>query len=220
MLLLIAPRFDDATEITHDYASEIAGHAGRKNWEIDYLQGEDANPNRITKELRLAPDAFFFMDHGSYQRLYGQRNGEAAAAITLENAELLKGMVAAILACQSARDLGEKAVKEGCKAYIGYVEVAFVADDEHFKEAIIESFKRLLNGETAQEAYKKQLEKMRGESCPVSKFIRRVFGCRALRALRKVRNRVTGKSENKILDELLYYNSTIFVLKGDGGARI
>lgn len=225
-ILLVAPDCDQATRICHTYADEIDDYINSMTWsgetlEVEYLEGEEACPASVLRELRvMSPDAYFHLDHGSYTRLYGQLDGKIIPVITMENAFLLSGMVIDALACQSCRDLGAKAVKEGAKVYIGYTEVAWVADDKNFREAMIESFKRLLDGKTAGEAYASQLARMGGNSCPVSKTIGRLFGQRALGTLRRARDRIKDCGPNPILKELLEYNAGIFKLKGDPMARV
>jgi len=172
MILISAPKFDQATSITKKYSKAIRDHAEEEGWSFQYLDGEDATPGGIRDALEEADEGFFFLDHGNYKQLIGQ---DGDPAVDLKNADLLSDLVVDVLACQSARDLGPKAIEEDSRAYIGYDEVAFIVDDPEWKRILNKSKIELLNGKSARKAYEEQKGEMEKEcrqsKCPFRKFV-------------------------------------------------
>jgi len=164
MILIAAPRFDQATEITSKYSEDVFSHAKEKGWDVKYLSDSDATPEKIQDFLEEADEGFFFLNHGDYKKLIGQ---DGDPAVTLENADLLSDLITDVFACRSARDLGPEAIEEECRAYIGYDEVAFAVDDPEWKEILTKSMIELLDGKDVEEAYEEQkgeMEKYCGQS--------------------------------------------------------
>jgi len=197
MILITAPKFDEATSITKKYSKAVRDHAEEEGWSFQYLDGEEATPEEIRDALEESDEGFLFLDHGNYKELIGQ-DGEPA--VTLENADLLSNLITDVFACRSARDLGPEAIEEECRAYIGYDEVAFAVDDPEWKEILTKSMIELLDGEDVQEAYEEQkgeMEKYCGESkC----FWRRLW------------QKIVGKPGVPLTREMMCWNLAHFVV--------
>jgi len=196
-VLITAPCFDQATKITTEYSEDVFSYAKEKGWEVKYLSGSDATPEKIQDTLEEADEGFLFLDHGNYKKLIGQ-DGEPA--VTLQNAEMLSNLTTDVFACRSARDLGPEAIEEECRAYIGYDEVAFAVDDPEWKEILTRSMIELLDGEDVQEAYEEQKGEME-KYCGQSKcFWRRLW------------QKIAGKPGVPLTREMMAWNLAHFVV--------
>jgi len=197
MILIAAPRFDQATEITSKYSEDVFSHAKEKDWDVKYLSDSDATPEKIQDSLEEADEGFFFLNHGNYKELIGQ-DGELA--VTLENADLLSDLITDVFACRSARDLGSEAIEEECRAYIGYDEVAFAVDDPEWKEILTTSMIELLDGKDVEEAYEEQKGEME-KYCGQSKcFWRRLW------------QKIAGKPGVPLTREMMCWNLAHYII--------
>lgn len=181
-VLITSPITDEATQIVNSYARDVVEYAHGKKLSVAFLENLAATPSGIGYWLRMGPRAFFNFSHGDYRTLYGEEEDKPAPAVTPKNAELLKGTIADVTSCQSARDLGPVAIDEGCDAYLGYSEVCFVEDDSGWRRILNTSKKRLLDRRTVEESYEDQvheMEKYVGETgCPLRKICFKLFGLR------------------------------------------
>jgi len=116
--LVIAPRFDNATEYSYDWsreAVEILKHGG---YTVIDMGGGTVRRRDVEEKIRNA-DMVVFYNHGTEDALWGSRD---EPVIDTLNAMLLSGRECYTMACLSAKKLGVEAYKLGCKAYWGYCE--------------------------------------------------------------------------------------------------
>ena len=223
-VLECACRADAATEITYAFSKYVDAEADARGIPRYYLGDADANPERVEERLRMKPSAFFHFDHGDYSTMYGEKadgSNQLLAVVDVAKAALLKGCLVDTLSCQSARDLGQRAIQEGTRAYIGYNEITYVSSDDETKSVMNTSKVQLLNGKTAGEAYDAQV-KAYGEpsKCMVAKIVRATLGPEVLAALRAVRDRIAGRVPNVLRQNFYDWNVAHYVILGDRGAKI
>jgi len=223
-VLECACRADQATEITYAFAQYVNAEAEARGVPHYFLGDADANPEKVAQRLGMRPSAFFHFDHGSYEALYGEKadgSNQLLAVVDISKAVLLKGCLVDTVSCQSARDLGPKAIQEGTRAYIGYNEITYVSTDDETKRVMNTSKVELLKGKTAGEAYDAQV-KAYGEpsKCMLALFVRGTLGPEVLAALRAVRDRITGRMPNVLRQNFYDWNVAHYVILGDRGAKI
>ena len=112
-ILLVAPNFDEATEISFD----IYDAAKKKlNAKIN-LEGNSANRENFEKGLKDI-SLIGFWDHGNKNALIGN---DRLPLVDAENVHLLKGKEIFTVACLSSKEIGRYAVKnEGIPIWQGY----------------------------------------------------------------------------------------------------
>jgi hypothetical protein len=91
------------------------------------IEGDAINRDNVKKRLRKSkPKLFFFNGHGSQSSLFDNNEVEF---FTLDDAGALQDTVAFARACDCLSKLGEQAVREGCKAFVGYKRKFWLARD-------------------------------------------------------------------------------------------
>jgi hypothetical protein len=221
-VVICASRADTATEITWKFSREIFELCEARGIPYEYLENALASPENVRRELTSNVNTcFMHYDHGDENALYGEKENSIVPVIDLSSAALLRGLVVDALACLSAKNLGPEAIRQGCRAYIGYDEVVYVVDSEECKRVMNTSKRELLNGRSAREAFQAQYDAYsEPSSCPIARLVRALFGGRVLEALRGIRDVITGRVRNTILAEFYAWNRAHLVLLGDGDARI
>ena len=139
------------------------------------LEGKDANKQKVESYLKKQnPRLLLFHGHGDNKTIFGFKD-EILIEMN-DNDFLLKDKIVYSLTCDSAKELGINAVKNGTEAFIGY-KAPFVIFTDTQREAnpakdhIAESFLSpatkisisLLNGKTAQEALNRSKEDFKKE---------------------------------------------------------
>jgi hypothetical protein len=132
-VVLVRPRFDDATEYTFDFAQQILEWCQQAGIEVAELAEGDAVREKVEEQLRKGADALIFYDHGNESALIGQ---DEQPAIDLENCHWLNEKEVYTLACLSAKELGVEIWRRGGKFW-GYKEVYGFTTDAlpEFKKA-------------------------------------------------------------------------------------
>jgi hypothetical protein len=133
MFLLIAPKFDTATEFTFKWIQEVRDEIVKQNYDWVFLS-DGVSRKDVEDHLKSEDvDTVIFYDHGSEDALWGSSSEKV---IDTDNVSLLNGKDVYTLACLSGKKLGVEAWKRGCKTYIGYEEeFVFTTDEEDlFKE--------------------------------------------------------------------------------------
>ena len=133
-ILLVAPRFDKATEISFD----IYESAKKKlNAKIN-LEGESVTRENFEKSLNDV-SLIGFWDHGNDFSLIGN---DGFAIVDEKNIHLLKDKEIFAIACLSSRKLGRQAVKEGILLWQGYNTPIIITSQPIFFYNFVESFSR------------------------------------------------------------------------------
>jgi len=173
------PRIDVVTCTRPD--SDIAVYLGRlalqhaidhmrlRGMAIDDLVGDDAVRTRVLTSLAVTDSVFFLgCGHGNEDVFTGQNLNRIFW--TCDNVQL-RGRVAYMLSCTTARRLGPDSVNvKGCVCYLSYDEVfAWIQDEiqdplvdkyaRGFFEPVLELIYRLADGYTAGEAFRASIDK-------------------------------------------------------------
>jgi hypothetical protein len=129
-MLVTRPNHDVTTNYLYLWSRAVIDCAKKFNKTIIDLVGKRANNkefNSIVKKTN--PDLLFLNGHGDEETITGFDN-EPLISLS-ENIEILKGKIIFARSCKSAKKLGKEAVKNGCKAYLGYDDdFVFMADDD------------------------------------------------------------------------------------------
>lgn len=154
--LLVAPKFDDASEYSYKWA--LSATESLSGIIIDKLLADEAT--RIAFEVEMpSHNLLVFFDHGSENSLLAQ--GGAENILDLGNVELVAKKEVFTMACLSAKSLGVEAWKRGA-VYWGYTDVfAFIVEtEEMFCEAANYGLiQRLVKGLSWEDALSKAKEK-------------------------------------------------------------
>lgn len=126
--ILVAPKFDDATEYSYKWAEKLREQIGNQ-MDLILLLVSDAIREKVETALKENTDAMLIhYDHGNEDALIGQ---DTQPVVDLGNVSLLEGRESYNMNCLSAKTLGKEAYENGCLAYWGYVEVvSFTTDAE------------------------------------------------------------------------------------------
>ena len=117
-MIVIRTKHDTPTEYLFVWAGSIISEAEQKGFKVYKVEGPEVNFKNFEKRIKkIKPGFVFFNGHGTKSSFYDNNMEEF---INLESSHLLKGSVTYARACNSLIELGEKSVKEGCKAFIGY----------------------------------------------------------------------------------------------------
>jgi hypothetical protein len=133
MFLLIAPRFDEATEYTFKWIQEVRDEIVKQNYDWVFLSDGVSRKDVENILKREDVETVIFYDHGSEDALWGSNTEKV---IDTDNVDLLKNKDVYTLACLSGKKLGVEAWKKGCKTFVGYENTfVFTTDEEElFKE--------------------------------------------------------------------------------------
>ena len=180
-LLLIRPDSDTASS-TSRYVTcfsfpasiDIAAKAhAMTRWSINDLDRDKASRANVDGALRNSSvDLVLHYDHGLPNVIFGQRNDGANTirdpVIDLRNVDTLRGKAISTVSCASASILGQAAILNGARAYLGYIMPIWAPSQGHdqLTQAISKSFieaanaanSELLGGKTFQEAHQKGIE--------------------------------------------------------------
>ena len=126
--LLIAPKFDKATNISFDFYKSAKKKL--KNKDIICLEEKDATRENFEKHIKNC-DIIAFWDHGCDEYLVDQNKNHL---VDFENVELLKDKEIWTVACLSGRELGLKAIDAGAKLWQGYDETISATDCPPFSD--------------------------------------------------------------------------------------
>lgn len=120
-ILITQPNHDLTTNYISFWAEKVIAIAKKKGVKIVALKSKRANKKEFTSvNQKISPQLIFFNGHGDYDLIAGQNNEVLVQAGI--NDKCLAGKIVYALSCRSAKKLGKASVKNGAKAYIGYVE--------------------------------------------------------------------------------------------------
>lgn len=177
--LITRPNHDKVTEYLSTWSNEIIESGELKGISFLDLQGEDANRKKVESYLlKNNPEVVLFNGHGSPSQVCGFKN-----EVLVENKIndfLLKDKIVYALSCSYASVLGQRAIKNGAKSFIGYKRSFILCTDknreatplkDHIAYSFLEPSNRLsisiLNGNSVRESSYKSKEKFRKE---ISKY--------------------------------------------------
>ena len=124
-MLVIAPRFDEATEYSYKWAKKLVEEIG-KPYEPLF---EDSATRENFEEKVGKHDIVVFYDHGDEEGLLAQ--GGLTYVIDKKNDHMLKGKIVYTMACLWGSDGGIDAWKKGAKVVWAYRDVfAFTNSEE------------------------------------------------------------------------------------------
>ncbi len=117
--LITRPKHDVMTSYLHDFSKDVVVQAkASKSIHVAELEGEKASRKNFESMLsKECPQLVFLNGHGDAKSVTGHRT---EVILNAENVNLTEGKIVYALACDSLEELGEKAVKKGAMAYIGY----------------------------------------------------------------------------------------------------
>jgi hypothetical protein len=146
-VLLIDPKFDDATAFSHLWASRLKKALEEEDWKVLEIGGRRVSRAEVEEALENNPNIpYIHYDHGSSDAHWGS---ETEAVLDLQNISKVAGRIVYCMNCLSAKKLGAVAHSSyGC-IYIGYIrEFTFSVEDEHlFCEAANSGFIAYAMGE-------------------------------------------------------------------------
>lgn len=171
--LITRPRHEILLNLLFQWCKPVIAEAQAKQFRVLDLDGEKATRQTFASYItKNKPSLVFFNGHGSDDVITGHDN--AVIIETDDGAELLKGTVVYARSCNAAKKLGVKAIKKGCRAFIGYAHKFAVAHSEvdvsrPFEDELAKLFIEpsnlvpisLLKGNSAREAYTKSQRAMR-----------------------------------------------------------
>jgi hypothetical protein len=157
-ILLVAPNFDPATEISYRWSRKVKDKLEKENWDYIELAKDDATPENFIEAMKDV-DMLIHYDHGNYKALGGQNR---AILVDTDSIDRIAGKSVYAMACQSAKQLGVKAVENESPFYIGWKEIFIFATepfDRLFESPANEGIIQLLSGKDTVTSNKKQKRK-------------------------------------------------------------
>lgn len=117
-MILVRTDKDVTTSYIFSYCDAIIKKAQDKGIKTTIIEADKVCKEEVVPRIKkLNPHFVCLNGHGSKDCFYGQ-NGEKV--ITLNDANSLKGTITFARACDCLTRLGEKAVDDGCRCFIGY----------------------------------------------------------------------------------------------------
>jgi len=139
--IVIRPRFDETTEISHAFCNCMLDHLCMKSKSFLDLSQDDAVKTKVEETLKQNPSAkVIFFDHGNTEALIGN---DKEPVIDKQNVQLLAHREYIItLACEWGADGGVEAWRQGCLAVLCYVNVVSFTTDAltQFEKAFTAGF--------------------------------------------------------------------------------
>ncbi|KKU25504.1 MAG: hypothetical protein UX37_C0020G0004 [Microgenomates group bacterium GW2011_GWA2_46_16] len=128
-MLITRPNHDITTNYLFYWSTLLIEQAKKSGKVVTDLNQKRANAKEFASVVKKTRPAMIVLNgHGDHSTVTGYDNEPLVTKN--DNPEILAGTVVFARACQSALELGEEAVKRGCKAYIGYNDdFVFVTED-------------------------------------------------------------------------------------------
>jgi len=145
-LLLVAPRFDTATEYSFEWATAFHDMI-KDDPDIEYTTLLEALANKNEFDAKMPyHDVLVFFDHGVKDALIGQNLAKLVKTVSVGK---LTGKKVFTMACLSASELGVHAFHNGCLEYWGATEsIGFtLVDADLFGEIFVRgAYQRFVEG--------------------------------------------------------------------------
>ncbi|MCX6770980.1 MAG: hypothetical protein NTX79_02910 [Candidatus Micrarchaeota archaeon] len=117
-LLLTRSRHDIANQYLYAYSEEILDDAQKAGWKVDRVEDGKCVETELDSRLSKNKPVFvFFNGHGSNVSIHGNNNEKL---VDDKSASKLAGTIVFARSCAALNGLGKAAVKDGCRAFIGY----------------------------------------------------------------------------------------------------
>jgi len=123
-IIAIDSNFEPATKMAFEFRNKfVYPWSVLCGYWILRAQGNNANRNYVVSLLNSNQKVFYItgVGHGGYNIYTGQNYTEVFRVGNYNSSEV-KDKVIHLLSCQTARDLGSDFVRNGCKAFFGYIE--------------------------------------------------------------------------------------------------
>lgn len=149
-IFLVAPQMknDRATRITVTWAKGLRKSLQKiGGYSLVSFLGKGAVRKKVEsalKEDKGAPGFFIFIDHGEKDCLLDSEHNNL---IDMENIGLLKSKFIYTIACESAVDLGHRAIKKDAAGYIGFVNKFYInfEAEKMFGDCFIKGILAIIN---------------------------------------------------------------------------
>lgn len=151
-IIIVRPKFDTATTFLYEWTRKLVGVSLEENPQHEYIEfgGDEAttvNVHEAVDTLKNRSNTLYIhFDHGVYDKLFGHDRDVVFEPDTIHK---LRDCVVYAFACESARELGQEAIRNGVRAYLGYKEIfGFVlSKSKDFKTVAVIPALRLISGE-------------------------------------------------------------------------
>lgn len=131
-MIVIRTKHDIQTTYLYAYSEKLIEEAKNKGFNVVKLEGKYITVTNLRGKIKHSqPKFIFFNGHGSTNALFKNKYQEF---VTIESADVFKDTVSYTIACNCLNGLGSEAVKQGCKAFIGYTKPFWIAR-EHKSES-------------------------------------------------------------------------------------
>ena len=166
-IFVIRTAHDAGTQYSSQFTNSLVRKASQ-TFIVKIIERDNLDGNYIRSMLtQHKPKFVFYNGHGSPDSWWHKSRGQEIPLLTSNDSPLFKDKVIFARACDSLSNMGEKAIENNCKAYIGYdKEFSFPMTDgyasrpEHdpiagpvFKASNIVA-EKLLDGRTVEESIK------------------------------------------------------------------
>jgi len=144
-MIVVAPIFDDVTEITYEESRAVVKYASEHNIDVIDLAKADAVRWKVEETLREYPNLLVYhADHGNESSWFGN---DEQPCVSSENVKLLADRECYCNNCSSAKRLGVEAYHLGA-TYWGYTDLFVFTTDalEEFELFINNGIKRKIDG--------------------------------------------------------------------------
>lgn len=117
-LFITRPQHDNGTSYLYTWSKAVIDFAEKYGWVIDKTDGPRVTKREVQSKLKKNPaDLAFFNGHGSETEMAGHNRD---IILDTDSSHLLKDSITFTRACNCVVGLGQSAVDNGCKAFIGY----------------------------------------------------------------------------------------------------
>lgn len=210
--LITRPEHDTTTHYLSNWSTLIIEQANFSGIKTLDLHRERAVKKQVESIIsKQNPGFVMFNGHGNAETICGHHNKPLIEAN--KNEQLLKDRVVFAISCSAGRTLGDAAIKNGTKAFIGYQDDFYFYNDETsvsrplsdevaklYLEPPISIAISLLKGHTAGEAHEKAISMFND-------------------TISKLMTQEAPEGPSKIV-QYLWWNATNQVAKGDQKATI
>lgn len=176
-MLITRPNHDITTNYLYYWSIVLIKYAKEIGQSVVDLKGKRANEKEFVSVIKKVKPNFIVLNgHGNEETVTGYDN---KPLVNLDNANILKEKIVYARSCQSAKKLGVKSIKKGCRSYIGYDEdFVFVTGEDrltrplHDKTAklflepsnkvvtyLLKSHSSSVANQKSKELYKKSIQK-------------------------------------------------------------
>lgn len=137
-MLITRPNHDITTNYLYLWSKVVIDCAKKFKKDIIDLVGKRANYKEFNSIVKkVSPSLLFLNGHGDEETVTGFDN-EPLVRLS-ENLDILSGKIVYARSCSSAKILGKEAVKNGCKAYLGYDDdFVFMVSDDHILRPLMD----------------------------------------------------------------------------------